>query len=123
MAGDAEGQGQMSDEVPDDQDRDYGGGDGEVGDHGVGGVQGEVGAVPSHGDAEVGGPSRLLILSHLRQEPATVTMGMVTVTRNGRASTYALFDQHVAALLDEAVFHAEHVRLGTPDTSRAHTAT
>jgi len=82
-------------------------------------------------------PSRLLILSHLRQGPATVTalatsvgleqsavshqlrllrmMGMVTSTRAGRSVTYALFDSHVAALLDEAVFHAEHLRLGTPD--------
>lgn len=82
-------------------------------------------------------PSRLRILSELRQAPATVTeltnalgmeqsavshqlrllrmMGMVTATRSGRTSTYALFDQHVAALLDEAVFHAEHVRLGRPD--------
>lgn len=82
-------------------------------------------------------PSRLLILSQLRQGPATVTeltaeigieqsavshqlrllrmMGMVTVTRNGRTSTYALFDNHVAALLDEAVYHAEHLRLGKPD--------
>ena len=84
-------------------------------------------------------PSRLLILSQLRQGAATVTeltktlgmeqsaishqlrllrmMGMVTVTRTGRTSTYALFDQHVAALLDEAVFHAEHVRLGKPDSN------
>lgn len=84
-------------------------------------------------------PSRLLILSQLRQAPATVSeltatlgmeqsavshqlrllrmMGMVTVTRSGRTSTYALFDQHVAALLDEAVFHAEHVRLGKPDAA------
>lgn len=79
-------------------------------------------------------PSRLLILSHLRRSPATVSelagavameasavshqlrllrmMGMVTVTRVGRSARYELFDQHVAALLDEAVYHAEHVRLG-----------
>lgn len=82
-------------------------------------------------------PSRLLILSHLRRSPATVTeladavgmeqsavshqlrllrmMGMVTVTRAGRTAHYALFDSHVAALLDEAVYHAEHVRLGAAD--------
>jgi DNA-binding transcriptional ArsR family regulator len=80
-------------------------------------------------------PSRLLILSHLRQGAATVSelttaigmeqsavshqlrllrmMGMVTATRSGRTVRYALFDSHVAALLDEAVFHAEHLRLGT----------
>lgn len=82
-------------------------------------------------------PSRLLILSHLRQGAATVSdltaavgleqsavshqlrllriMGLVIATRHGRSVTYALFDNHVAALLDEAVYHAEHLRLGTPD--------
>ncbi len=85
-------------------------------------------------------PSRLLILSRLRRAPATVTelsesigmeqsavshqlrllrmMGMVTVARSGRTARYALFDQHVAALLDEAVYHAEHVRLGAVDPAR-----
>jgi DNA-binding transcriptional ArsR family regulator len=79
-------------------------------------------------------PSRLLILSCLRHGASTVTdltaavgleqsavshqlrllrmMGLVTATRSGRTITYALFDDHVAALLDEAVYHAEHVRLG-----------
>lgn len=77
-------------------------------------------------------PSRLLILSSLRHAPASVTeltasvgleqsavshqlrllrmMGLVTATRSGRTVTYALFDDHVAALLDEAVYHAEHLR-------------
>lgn len=83
-------------------------------------------------------PSRLLILSHLRQGPSSVgdltaalgleqsavshqlrllrMMGLVTATRAGRSITYALFDQHVAALLDEAVYHAEHLRLSASDT-------
>jgi DNA-binding transcriptional ArsR family regulator len=82
-------------------------------------------------------PSRLLILSQLRQSPRTVTeltqatgmeqsavshqlrllrtMGLVTTTRTGRNITYALYDQHVAMLLDEAVYHSEHLRLGKPD--------
>ncbi|HEX2903935.1 MAG TPA: metalloregulator ArsR/SmtB family transcription factor [Jatrophihabitans sp.] len=86
-------------------------------------------------------PSRLLILSRLRQGPATVShltdelgleqptvshqlrllrmMGLVVANRTGRNVTYALFDQHVASLLDEAVFHAEHVRLGRPDADAA----
>lgn len=86
-------------------------------------------------------PSRLLLLSHLRQGPATVTelthavgmeqsavshqlrllrtMGLVATARTGRHVTYSLYDTHVAALLDEAVYHAEHVRLGTPDSPRA----
>lgn len=82
-------------------------------------------------------PSRLLILSQLRQGPATVSeltaalhleqsaishqlrllriMGLVTATRKGRNITYTLFDQHVAALLDEAVYHVEHLRLAVSD--------
>lgn len=79
-------------------------------------------------------PSRLRILSELRLRPCTVgelthalhleqsavshqlrllrMSGLVTSTRDGRHVTYALYDDHVAALLDEAVYHAEHVRLG-----------
>ncbi len=82
-------------------------------------------------------PSRLLILSHLRQGPATVTdltaavgmeqsavshqmrllrtMGLVTAQRHGRNIVYSLYDEHVAALLDEAVYHSEHLRLGASD--------
>ncbi len=75
-----------------------------------------------------------MILSQLRQAPATVgelteavrmeqsavshqlrllrAMGLVASRRNGRSITYSLYDSHVASLLDEAVYHAEHVRLG-----------
>lgn len=82
-------------------------------------------------------PSRLLILSQLRQGPATVsdltaaigmeqsaishqmrllrTMGLVSARRDGRRIVYSLYDNHVAMLLDEAVYHSEHVRLGAPD--------
>lgn len=82
-------------------------------------------------------PSRLLILSHLRRGMASVgelavavnmeqsavshqlrllrIMGMVRATRTGRNVRYSLFDDHVAALLDEAVYHAEHLRMGVPD--------
>lgn len=85
-------------------------------------------------------PSRLLLLSQLRQGPATVTaltravameqsavshqlrllrtMGLVTTTRSGRNITYSLYDSHVAALLDEAVFHAEHLRVGATEAAR-----
>jgi DNA-binding transcriptional ArsR family regulator len=84
-------------------------------------------------------PSRLLILSHLRQAPASVTqlteavameqsavshqlrllrtMGLVTTERHGRHIVYSLYDHHVAKLLDEAVYHAEHLRLAAPDLS------
>ncbi len=83
-------------------------------------------------------PSRLLILSELRQGPATVSaltatigmeqsavshqlrllrhMGMVIGQRHGKSIVYRLFDDHVAALLDEAVYHSEHLRMNLPDS-------
>ena len=82
-------------------------------------------------------PSRLLILARLRHEPCTVTqlaqdvgmeqsavshqlrllrhLGLVTGTRQGKNTVYALYDNHVAMLLDEAVYHSEHLRLGIRD--------
>jgi ArsR family transcriptional regulator, nickel/cobalt-responsive transcriptional repressor len=83
-------------------------------------------------------PSRLLILARLRQGPCPVTelaeaigmeqsavshqlrllrnLGLVTGTRSGRRIVYGLYDNHVAMLLDEAVYHSEHLRLGARDT-------
>jgi hypothetical protein len=46
-------------------------------------------------------------------------MGLVTTARSGRNVTYSLYDNHVASLLDEAVYHAEHLRLSAPDRSTA----
>jgi DNA-binding transcriptional ArsR family regulator len=82
-------------------------------------------------------PSRLLILTQLRQGPLPVSdlaeavgmeqsavshqlrllrnLGLVTGTRNGRSIVYSLYDNHVAQLLDEAVYHVEHLRLGLMD--------
>ena len=82
-------------------------------------------------------PSRLLILSRLRREPCPVgqlaadigmepsavshqlrllrNLGLVTGTRSGKNIVYALYDNHVAALLDQAVYHIEHRRLGIAD--------
>ena len=82
-------------------------------------------------------PSRLMILGRLREGQATVgelaeavqmeqsavshqlrllrNLGLVDGDRRGRTIVYSLYDNHVAQLLDEAVFHAEHVRLGAPD--------
>ena len=79
-------------------------------------------------------PSRLLILSRLRREPCPVGqlaadvgmeqsavshqlrllrhLGLVEGTRRGKTTVYALYDDHVARLLDEAVYHSEHLRLG-----------
>jgi DNA-binding transcriptional ArsR family regulator len=39
-------------------------------------------------------------------------LGLVIGERRGRRVVYALHDSHVADLLDQAVFHIEHVRLG-----------
>jgi len=82
-------------------------------------------------------PSRLLILSRLRREPCSVgqlaadigmeqsavshqlrllrNLGLVTGTRSGKSIIYSLYDDHVAMLLDQAVYHIEHLRLGISD--------
>ena len=79
-------------------------------------------------------PSRLLILDRLRRSPSTVgglarsigmeqpavsqqlrilrNLGLVTGERNGRSIVYELYDDHVAELLDQAIYHAEHLRAG-----------
>jgi ArsR family transcriptional regulator, nickel/cobalt-responsive transcriptional repressor len=81
-------------------------------------------------------PSRLLILGRLREGPAAVNeivdavgmqrsavshqlrllrnLGLVHDERHGRTVVYRLYDDHVAQLLDEAVYHVEHLRLGAP---------
>ena len=86
-------------------------------------------------------PSRLMILGRLREGPATVgelaeavqmeqsavshqlrllrNLGLVDGVRQGRSIVYSLYDNHVAQLLDEAVFHAEHLRIGAPDRETA----
>ncbi|GAA2109322.1 metalloregulator ArsR/SmtB family transcription factor [Streptomyces synnematoformans] len=86
-------------------------------------------------------PSRLLILARLREGPCTVTelahavdmeqsacshqlrllrnLGLVTGTRKGRSVVYALYDNHVAELLDQAVYHIDHLRLGLSDAPGA----
>ena len=82
-------------------------------------------------------PSRLLILTELRQGPLPVNeladtigleqsavshqlrllrnLGLVVGTRAGRQIVYSLYDNHVAQLLDEAIYHSEHLRLGLSD--------
>jgi DNA-binding transcriptional ArsR family regulator len=82
-------------------------------------------------------PSRLLILSRLREGPLPVTelaeavgmeqsavshqlrllrtLGLVSGSRRGRRIVYSLHDNHVAHLLDQAVYHVEHLRLGLRD--------
>ena len=82
-------------------------------------------------------PSRVRILARLRESPcsvgelaAAVTMeqsavshqlrvlrhlGLVVGERDGRRIVYALHDSHVGVLLEEAIYHVEHVRLGAID--------
>lgn len=79
-------------------------------------------------------PSRVRILSRLAAEPCSVGelardvqmeqsavsqqlrmlryLGLVVGEREGRQVIYALHDDHIRALLTEAVSHAEHLRLG-----------
>jgi DNA-binding transcriptional ArsR family regulator len=79
-------------------------------------------------------PSRVRILSRLAAGPCSVGdlaadvemgqsavsqqlrvlrhLGLVVGERDGRSVIYALHDDHVRALLTEAVSHAEHLRLG-----------
>jgi DNA-binding transcriptional ArsR family regulator len=82
-------------------------------------------------------PSRVLILSTLREGPTKVAdltaavgmaqsavshqlrilrnLGLVEGDREGRHVVYRLYDDHVAELIDHAVDHAEHVRLRAVD--------
>jgi DNA-binding transcriptional ArsR family regulator len=43
-------------------------------------------------------------------------LGLAAGDRSGRNIVYRLYDNHVACLLDEAVYHVEHLRLGVSDT-------
>jgi DNA-binding transcriptional ArsR family regulator len=85
-------------------------------------------------------PSRVRILGRLRGGPWSVGelarevgmsqpavsqqlrvlrhLGLVVGVRRGRHVVYELHDDHVAALVDEAVFHVEHLRLGFRGRSR-----
>ncbi len=42
-------------------------------------------------------------------------LGLVVGRRQGRNVLYSLHDQHIATLLDEAIGHAEHLKLGVAD--------
>ena len=53
---------------------------------------------------------QLRVLRHLR---------LVVGERDGRQVIYALHDDHVRALLSEAVSHTEHLRLGLAASPRA----
>jgi len=81
-------------------------------------------------------PSRVRILGRLRESACSVGelaeaigmeqsavshqlrllrhLGLVVGEREGRRVVYALHDSHVGVLLEEAIYHVEHVRLGYP---------
>ncbi|MEN3268992.1 metalloregulator ArsR/SmtB family transcription factor [Pseudonocardia sp.] len=86
-------------------------------------------------------PSRLRILARLQEGPCAAgdladavgmeqsacshqlrllrNLGLVTGERRGRSIVYALYDNHVAELLDQALFHVEHLRLEVRDAPAA----
>lgn len=79
-------------------------------------------------------PSRVQILGHLKEGPCSVGalaeavgmessavshqlrslrhLGLVIGERRGKQVFYALHDAHVAELLDQAIFHVQHLTLG-----------
>lgn len=79
-------------------------------------------------------PSRVLILARLRERPYSVSelvaavgmeqsavshqlrllrdSGLVVGQREGRRVLYSLHDHHVAWLIDQAVGHVQHLKLG-----------
>lgn len=79
-------------------------------------------------------PSRVQILGRLREGPCAVGeladavgmeasavshqlrqlrhLGLVVGERRGKQVVYDLHDSHVAELLDQAIFHVQHLRLG-----------
>jgi DNA-binding transcriptional ArsR family regulator len=85
-------------------------------------------------------PSRLRILACLHAGPASVSeisaavgmdgsavshqlrilrhLGLVTGEREGRRVNYSLHDHHVAQLLEQAMSHVEHLRLGIAEHGR-----
>ncbi len=85
-------------------------------------------------------PSRLRILGRLHEgsasvgeladaiamEPSAVShqlrvlrhLGLVVGQREGRQVVYELYDAHVGQMLEEAMSHVEHLRLGLADQGR-----
>ncbi len=85
-------------------------------------------------------PSRLRILACLYAGPASVSeiseavgmdgsavshqlrilrhLGLVSGERDGRRVNYSLHDAHVGSLLEQAMSHVEHLRLGLSEGAR-----
>jgi DNA-binding transcriptional ArsR family regulator len=86
-------------------------------------------------------PSRLMILAELREQSRSVSelvaavgmeqsavshqlrllrdAGLVVGERQGRRVVYSLYDEHVASLIDQAVWHVDHLRMGASKARQA----
>ncbi len=86
-------------------------------------------------------PSRLLLLAELRERSRSVSelvaavgmeqsavshqlrllrdAGLVVGERHGRRVVYSLYDDHVGSLIDQAVWHVDHLRLGASKARQA----
>jgi DNA-binding transcriptional ArsR family regulator len=86
-------------------------------------------------------PSRLRILAELREQSRSVSelivavgmeqsavshqlrllrdAGLVVGERHGRRVVYSLYDDHVASLIDQAVWHVDHLRMGASKARQA----
>lgn len=108
--------------------------------HGVGGharpaqIDSELARAVAERMQVLATPSRVQILGRLKDGPCAVGelaeavgmeasavshqlrqlryLGLVVGERQGRRVVYALHDSHVAELLDQAVFHVQHLSLG-----------
>lgn len=100
----------------------------------TGPVDGELARAVAERMQVLSTPSRVLILARLKDgpcavgeladavamEPSAVShqlrqlrhLGLVVGERRGKQVIYGLHDTHVAELLDQAVFHVQHLRLG-----------
>jgi ArsR family transcriptional regulator, nickel/cobalt-responsive transcriptional repressor len=89
-------------------------------------------------------PSRLRILARLYEGPASVSeicesvgmdgsavshqlrvlrhLGLVVGERDGRRVNYSLHDEHVGQLMEQAMSHVEHLRLGLSKHTHRHEA-
>lgn len=74
-----------------------------VGPRSVGELAAAVGMEPSAVSHQ------LRVLRHL---------GLVIGTRDGRRVVYALHDEHVGQMLEEAISHVEHLRIDSERTAR-----
>src|SRR6201995_3907222 len=85
-------------------------------------------------------PTRLRILACLHEGPRSVSeisdavgmdgsavshqlrilrhLGLVSGERDGRRVNYSLYDEHVGRLLEQAMSHVEHLRLGLSEVAR-----